>query len=136
MSEFSDKAVATNKSIPATYQEGLQAQFGQVNHRVEQVEHVTDGLRTEFATMQELVSEVQQEQQRQGEVLQVAGRHGTLTQANINSDDFNRPPNLEIVRITNPKYVSLASIENAIAPYMVTQKIPGNVWSVGEILRE
>ena len=81
--------------------------------------------------MQRFISEVQEEQKRQGEVLLLAGRHGKLTQTDLDSHDFNRPPNLDIVQITSPKYVSLAGIENAIKPYMETQGIPADVLSLG-----
>ena len=90
--------------------------MGLVNKRAQNVEHETCELKSNFESMQWLISEVQEEQKRQGEVLLLAGRHGKLTQADLDSDEFNRPPNLEIVQITSPKYVSMASIENAIKP--------------------
>ena len=64
-------------------------------------------------------------------MLLLANRQGALTHADLDSDDFSRPPNLEIVQITSPKYVSIKSIENAITPYMVAQEIPGKTWSLG-----
>ena len=65
-------------------------------------------------------------------MLVLAERHGKLCQADLDPDDFHRIANLEIVQITSPKYVSIASIENAITPYVVDQGIPANVWSLGE----
>ena len=45
-------------------------------------------------------------------------------------DNFERPANLEIVQITSPKIVSLASVENAIKPHMGSLQIPPENWSI------
>ena len=137
LSEFTEKSIERNFTLLATFGEGINEQLGLVNKRVENVKHATCELKSNFESMQRLISEVQEEQKRQGEVLLLAGRHGKLTQADLDSDEFNRPTNLEIVQTTSPKFVSLASIENAITPYMVTQNISDEVWRVeGKSRRE
>ena len=80
--------------------------------------------------MRALVAEVQTEQKRQAEALLLANRQGGLTRAELDLDNFERPPNLEIVQISSPKFVSLASVENAIKPYMEPQQISSEIWSI------
>ena len=88
-------------------------------------------IKSDVKKMQALISEVQEEQKRQREVLQLANNHGGISQSDLDADNFFRPPNLEIVQITSPKYASLASVENAVKPYMETQQISADVWSLG-----
>ena len=80
--------------------------------------------------MQTLLAEVQTEQKRQAEVLLLANRQGGISQADLDADNFSRPPNLEIVQISSPKFVSLASVENALKPYMETQQISADIWNL------
>mgnify|MGYP000485560769 CR=1 FL=1 len=80
--------------------------------------------------MQTLLAEVQTEQKRQAEVLLLANRQGGISQADLDADNFFRPPNLEIVQISSPKFVSLASVENAFKPYMESQQISPEIWSI------
>jgi len=47
--------------------------------------------------MRDLVAEVQNEQKRQAEAFLLANRQGGLSQADLDNDNFARPPNLEIV---------------------------------------
>ncbi len=115
----------------ATFGEGVTAQFGKLNHRVDKIEHEQDELKSDVKVMHVLISEVQEEQKRQREVLQMANNRAGISQSDLDSDDFFRPPNLEIVQITSPKYVSLDSIENAVKLYMDTQKISSEIWSFG-----
>ena len=63
-------------------------------------------------------------------MLLLANRQGALSQADLDSDNFHRPPNLEIVQISSPKFVSLASVENALKPYMESQQISPEIWSL------
>ena len=61
----------------------------------------------------------------------MGNNHGRISQSDLDADNFFRPPNLDFVQITSPKYVSLASVENAVKPYMETQQISAEVWSLG-----
>ena len=123
LSEALDQTQARNTKILATFGEGIQEQLGAVNDRVSNVENETVELKTEVKQMRALVAEVQTEQKRQAEALLLANRGG-LTRAELDLDNFERPANLEIVQISSPKFVSLASVENAIKPYMGTLQIP------------
>ena len=86
--------------------------------------------------MRELVAEVQFEQKRQAEALLLANRKEGLSKADVDMDNFSRPPNLEIVQISSPKFVSIASVENTIKPYMETQQISPEIWSIVGNIRE
>ena len=70
------------------------------------------------------IVEIQQEQTRQAEALLLANRQGTLTWAELQSDEFDRPPNLEVVRVSSPKYVSKSSTENAVTPSSIPWAFP------------
>ena len=129
LSEALDQTQARNTKILATSGEGIQEQLGMVNNRVSNVENETIELKTEVKHMRALVAEVQTEQKRQAEALLLANRGG-LTRAELDLDNFERPANLEIVQISSPKFVSLASVENAIKPYMGTLPIPSENWSI------
>ena len=80
--------------------------------------------------MQALLTEVQDEQKRQAEVLFLANRQGGISQTDLDADNFSRPPNLEIVQISSPKFVSLASVGNALKPHMETQQISADIWNL------
>ena len=80
--------------------------------------------------MRELVAEVQIEQKRQADALLLANRKEGLSKADLDMDNFSRPPNSEIVQISSPKFVSSASVENAIKPYMETQQISTEILSI------
>ena len=129
LSEALDQTQARNSQLLATFGEGIQEQLGAVNDRVSNVEGETAELKSEVKQMRTLVAEVQSEQKRQAEVLLLAQRGG-LTRAELDLDNFERPANLEIVQISSPKYVSLASVENAIKPHMVSLQIPDDHWTV------
>ena len=131
LSTNADNIDARTKKILGAFGEGVTEQFGKLNHRVDKIENKQDELKSDVKAMHVLISEVQEEQKRQREVLQLANNRGGITQSDLDSDDFCRPPNLEIVQITSPKYVSLASIENAVKPYMESQKILPEIWSLG-----
>ena len=129
LSEALDQTQARNSKILATFGEGIQEQLGAVNDRVSNVENETVELKTEVKQMRALVAEVQTEQKRQAEALLLANRGG-LTRAELDLDNFERPANLEIVQISSPKFVSLASVENAIKPHMGSLQIPPENWSI------
>ena len=129
LSEALDQTQARNSKILATFGAGIQEQLGAVNDRVSNVEGETAELKSEVKQMRTLVAEVQSEQKRQAEVLLLAQRGG-LTRAELDLDNFERPANLEIVQISSPKYVSLASVENAIKPHMGSLQIPDDHWTV------
>ena len=130
LSQHTDQTIAQNIKHLATFGEGIQEQLGQFSCRVENVEHDTSELKTDVKQMQTLLAEVQTEQKRQAEVLLLANRQGGISQADLESDNFHRPPNLEIVQISSPKFVSLASVENALKPYMESQQISSEIWSL------
>ena len=127
LSQHTDQTIAQNTKLLATFGEGIQEQLGQFNCRVENVEHDTSELKTDVTKMQALLAEVQDEQKRQAEVLLLANRQGGISQPDIDSDNFSRPPNFEIVQISAPKFVCLASVENALKPYMETQQISADI---------
>ena len=129
LSEALDQTQSRNTQLLATFGEGIQEQLGAVNDRVSNVEGETAELKSEVKQMRTLVAEVQSEQKRQAEVLLLAQRGG-LTRAELDLDNFERPANLEIVQISSPKYVSLASVENAIKPHMGSLQIPDDHWTV------
>ena len=129
LSEALAQTTTRNTQLLATFGEGIQEQLGAVNDRVSNVEGETAELKSEVKQMRTLVAEVQSEQKRQAEVLLLAQRGG-LTRAELDLDNFERPANLEIVQITSPKYVSLASVENAIKPHMGSLQIPDDHWTV------
>ena len=130
LSQHTDQTIAQNTKLLATFGEGVQQQLGQFNCRVENVEHDTSELKTDVKKMQALLAEVQDEQKRQAEVLLLANRQGGISQTDLDADNFSRPPNLEIVQISSPKFVSLASVENALKPYMETQQISADIWNL------
>ena len=129
LSEALAQTTTRNTQLLATFGEGIQEQLGQVNSRVTNVENDTSELKTEVKQMRALVAEVQTEQKRQADALLLANRGG-LTRAELDLDNFERPANLEIVSITSPKFVSLASVENAIKPHMGSLQIPSENWSI------
>ena len=131
LSEYTEQSIERNTSLLATFGEGIQEQLGQFNNRVENVEHEAVELKSDVTKMQALIAEVQQEQQRQRDVFQLANHQGGISQADLDADNFFRPPNLEIVQISSPKFVSLASVENAFKPHMETQHISADVWRLG-----
>ena len=130
LSEHTVQTSSSNTKLLATFGEGIQEQLGQFSCRVENVEHDTSELKTDVKKMQTLLAEVQTEQKRQAEVLLLANRQGGISQADLESDNFHRPPNLEIVQISSPKFVSLASVENALKPYMESQQISSEIRSL------
>ena len=97
---------------------------------MDKAETTTAGLSSEFAAMQKSIVEIQKEQTRQAEALSLADRNGVLTCTDLQSDEFDRPPNIEVVRISSLKYVSKSSIENAITPFLQNLGFPSNMWSV------
>ena len=129
LSEALEQTTTRNTKLLAAFGEGIQEQLGQVNSRVTNVENDTSELKTEVKQMRALVAEVQTEQKRQADALLLANRGG-LTRAELDLDNFERPANLEIVSITSPKFVSLASVENAIKPHMGSLQIPSENWSI------
>ena len=129
LSEALDQTQSRTTKLLATFGEGIQEQLGVVNDRVSNVESETAELKSEVNIMRSLVAEVQSEQKRQAEVLLLAQRGG-LTRTELDLDNFERPANLEIVQITSPKFVSMASVENAIKPHMGSLQIPDDHWSL------
>ena len=129
LSEALDQTHTRTSKLLATFGEGIQEQLGVVNARVSNVESETAELKSEVNIMRSLVAEVQSEQKRQAEVLLLAQRGG-LTRTELDLDNFERPANLEIVQITSPKFVSMASVENAIKPHMGSLQIPDDHWTL------
>ncbi len=80
--------------------------------------------------MQKLISEVQENKRGKGKCSNWPVAMDSLPKPIWIRMTFTGPPNLEIVQITSPKYVSMASIENAIKPYMESQGIRDNVCSL------
>ena len=97
---------------------------------MDKVETTTAGLSSEFAAMQKSIVKIRKEQTRQAEALSLADRNGMLTQADLQSDEFDRPPNIEVIRVSCPKYVSKSSIENALTPFLSDLGYPKETWSV------
>ena len=118
LSQHTELTNAQNSRTLATFGEGIQEKLEQFNCRVSNVETDTSEFKSEVKHMRELVAEVQIEQKRQADALLLANRKEGLSKADLDMDNFSRPPNLEIVQISSPKFVSIASVENAIKPYM------------------
>jgi len=119
-----------NSRTLATFGEGIQEKLEQFNCRVSNVETDTSEFKSEVKHMRELVAEVQIEQKRQADALLLANRKEGLSKADLDMDNFSRPPNLEIVQISSPKFVSIANVENAIKPYMESQQISSDIWNI------
>ena len=64
------------------------------------------------------VSAIQEEQKRQAESLLLADRQGAITREEIDSDLFDRPPNIEIIKTKSLTFVSKTAIENAITFFL------------------
>ena len=69
-------------------------------------------------------------QAKQAQLLQMADANGCITRAEVNIGDFDRPVNLEILRIGSPKFVSVASIQNAITPFICGIGFPADTWTI------
>ena len=69
-------------------------------------------------------------QAKQAQLLQMADANGCITRAEVNFGDFDRPVNLEILRIGSPKFVSVASIQNAITPFVCACGSPADTRTI------
>ena len=127
---FRGVAKADTKELLGKYHDKMEGRFCAVESRVGKVETTVSGMATDLTQLQSSIVEIQKEQQRQAEALLLANRTGVLTWADLQSDEFDRPPNIEVVRVSCPKFVSKSSIENALTPFLSDLGYPKETWSV------
>ena len=127
---FRGVAKADTKELLGKYHDKMEGRFCAVESRVGKVETIVSGLATDLTEMQSSIVEIKKEQARQAEALLLANRTGMLTWSDLQSDEFDRPPNIEVIRVSCPKYVSKSSIENAITPFLSDLGYPKETWSV------
>ena len=111
--QFRSDTKSDTKELFGKYHDKLNGRFVAVDNRVDNVEATVSGLSTDLSAMKSSIVEIQKEQARQAEALLLANRSGVLTWSDLQSDEFDRPPNIEVIRVSSPKYVSKTSVENA-----------------------
>ena len=57
-------------------------------------------------------------QAKQAQLLQMADANGCISRAEFNLGEFDRPISPEVLKILSPKFVSTASIQNSITPFV------------------
>jgi len=130
MSEAMGESKAGTKELLGKFHDKMEGRFCAVEGRMGKVETTVSGMATDLTQLQSSIVEIQKEQQRQAEALLLANRTGVLTWADLQSDEFDRPPNIEVVRVSCPKFVSKSSIENALTPFLSDLGYPKETWSV------
>jgi hypothetical protein len=130
MAKAMDNTKAATKELLGKFHDKIEGRFVAVEGRVGKVETTVSGMATDLTELQSSIVEIQKEQARQAEALLLANRTGVLTWADLQSDEFDRPPNIEVVRVSCPKFVSKSSIENALTPFLSDLGYPKETWSV------
>ena len=128
--QFRSDSKSDTKELLGKYHDKLSGRFVAVETRVDKVEATVSGLSTDLSAMQSSIVEIQKEQARQAEALLLANRSGVLTWSDLQSDEFDRPSNIEVIRVSSPKYVSKTSVENALSPFLSDLGYPNDIWSV------
>jgi sugar-specific transcriptional regulator TrmB len=120
----------------AQMSEIVSAQKSELDQRVQNVEGRVDTLEGRSTLLDTRVDGVDKEinalKQRSEFLeaqLKIANTSGT-TREQLNSDQFDRPPCLEIIRINSSRYVTKRSVENTITPWLAETGVTSEQFSL------
>ena len=112
------------------FAEQVTAKFATQDSRIEYLENRANTDQNNLEEIKGRLAACEANQAKQAQLLQLADANGSITRAEVNFGDFDRPVNLEILRIGSPKFVSVASIQNAITPFVVGCGFPIDTWKI------
>ena len=108
---------SNNTMLMQQFSSETDRRFLEHEQRISTVESRVDTVASEQARLPEEVQSMRSEQESLRTAMHLANRNA-LTREEVNSDDFDRPPCLDIIKVSTPKYVSQINIENAVAPWL------------------
>ena len=115
---FDKQNQAVQETCAATQQATVQqvativdTKFEQAMQEIKRVDSRVDSQGCQIKAMQE-------DMEKMAKQLEIA-RQSSISREEVVSDKFDRPPDLEIIRVSSRKFVNKAAVEKAITPWLV-----------------
>ena len=116
-------------TLVRTFADATNKRLAQHDARLASVESRTDTVDAEQLQLAGKFESMVAEQAYLRDQLALANKP-SVTRADLDSDAFDRPVLLGIIRVTAPKYVSSINIHNAIAPWLAHSGLSPDQWEV------
>ena len=104
-----------------------------VNQVLAQVKHVDSKVEQMHVVQSEQgvkIKALEQDMAKMSKQLELAGKN-SLSREEIDSDQFDRPANVEILRISSKRFVNKSAVEEAFTPWLVdTCGIEAGMWKI------
>jgi hypothetical protein len=124
----SDLANTTQNSVLQS-QQVVQNTMQEHNTRIATLEAASVQQQQTNAKFEENFVELRERSKRLEQQLLLANQNA-VSREDINSDEFERPPNVEIIRINAHRFVTKGSVEDAITPWLTDSGIESNQWTL------
>ena len=107
--DVSGQTINTN-NVLGKFAAATKKQFAIQDSSIDTLETEGTSCKANNNEMQKTLLAIQEEQTRQAQALLLADKQGAITREEVNKDQFDRPPNLEIIEMRSPKFVSKSAI--------------------------
>jgi hypothetical protein len=122
MSSFVDKSQKASMELLDGFAKATEARFAKNERDISQNSNNIEELRGKQDKNDKEIKELQ-------DALRIAN-DSSLTRDMLVSSKFDRPPNIEIIKISSGKFVSKISVENAIRPWLDECEICPTIWKL------
>ena len=125
MDDFSDH-LAENNSKASTAIRMSMEQLGSRVQVLEEFSHEQTGLNAKF---EKQIAELLARTAMLEEQLRIANKN-MVSKLDVESNVFDRPPNLSILKVNANRYISKRAVEDALVPWLSEIKIPQDQWEL------
>ena len=126
MGEFSTHMAENNARTSEVFKSSL-VQLGSRVSVLEEFNHVQLGINAKF---EEQIAVLLQRTALLEEQLRIANTKNMVSMQDVQSDCFDRPANLSILKVNASRYISKRAVEDALAPWLAEVKIPQDQWEL------
>lgn len=104
--------------------------YDKLDARTTEVENKVGGLGQEQIEIKKRMDVLETENRKLHDAIGLANQNA-LQRTQVESTQFDRPPNIEVLKMSTKRFVTRVSIENAITPWLVNVcEIDQNLWKI------
>ena len=129
LEEQNTRSAKASNELLSDFTKATEARFKQHDNQIASINERVGGVQATQDQHGEKLTQLEQDQKQLRDALRLANEH-SLTRDMVETDQFDRPPNIEIVRISAGRFVSKISVENAIRPWLGEAEIPEESWKL------